>query len=340
MGYNLFDSVEMIKSTMFAGEGTFLSLIAKSLACMFAGFALVKLYNDAMNTPYGMFNYSSALRMFFVLLLVCNFNSFVLRPVDSLMTTLAKGIVGGVTQDKSSMQSQMADLYKKAEDILSDETLYGQYNRALEGMTSTATESDYSGDTNPMMESSAESDVSSGKKKGFWASAWDTVKTAVSSAVGFPITSLASILSWLTSTLVIVVRYILSCVSMIYCIILGLLGPLIFAFSLLPTFESGMGSWFARYVQISMWVPMAAIIDSVNFKMKDALLADVSSLSIIDKLTFPTFHIILLDLVSLVMLLAIPSICGWIIQSSGASDVNGTIANGASRAIRAIATKH
>lgn len=340
MGYNLFDSVEMIKTTMFAGEGTFLSLIAKCLACMFAGFALVKMYNDAMNTPYGMFNYSSALRMFVVVLLICNFNSFVLRPVDSLMTTLSKGIVGGVTQDKASFQSQVNEVYRKAEEVLSDNTLYGQYNQAVSSMTSTATESEYSGDTNPMMESSAESSVAAGEKKGFWASAWNTVKTAVSSAVGFPITSIASVLSWLISTLVIIVRYILSCVSMIYLIILGLLGPLIFAFSLLPSFESGMGSWFARYVQISMWVPMAAIVDFVNFKMKDALLSDVNTLSILDKLTFPTFHIIMLDLVALVMLLAIPSICGWIIQSSGASDVNGTIANGASRAIRAIATKH
>ena len=107
MGYNLFDSIEMIKTSMFAGEGSFLSLVAKSLACMFAGFALVKMYNDAMNTPYGMFNYSSALRMFVVILLICNFNSFVLRPVDSLMTTLSKGIVGGVTKDKSSLQSQV-----------------------------------------------------------------------------------------------------------------------------------------------------------------------------------------------------------------------------------------
>lgn len=340
MGYNLFDSVEAIKTSMFAGEGTFLSMIAKALACMFAGFALIKMYNDAMNTPYGMFNYSSALRMFVVLLLVCNFNSFVLRPVDSLMTTIAKGIVGGVKQDESSLQAQLNSVYKKAEDLLSDDTLYGQYNQSVSGTTSTATESDYTGDTNSAMESSAESDVSGDKKKGFWASVWDTAKTAVSAVAGFPITSITSVLSWIISTLVIAVRYILSCVSSIYCIILGLLGPLIFAFSLLPSFESGIGAWFARYVQISMWVPMASIIDFVNFKMKDVLLADINSLSILDKLTFPTFHIIMLDLVTLIMLLAVPSICGWIIQSSGASEVNGSIANGASRAIRAVATKH
>lgn len=338
MNYNLFDSIETIKYAIFA-EGL-LSYVARCLACLFAGFILIKIYNNAMNSPYGLFNYKAVLRMFTVVFLVCNFNSFVLYPVDSIMRVLSRGITGGVQQDKASLQSQVNQLYENVEDALSSQTLYGQYNQAMDGMTSTAEESGFSYDTNSSMESSAESEVTRGEKKGFWEKTWGTVKHAVSQAVGFPVTSVTSILSWLISVLVIVARYMLTCISGIYCIVLGILGPMIFAISLIPSFESGLGQWIARYVQISLWVPVASIIDFVNFKMKDVMLDAINASSFIDKLTFPTFHIVLLDLVTFVMLLAVPSICGWIIHSSGAGEVNGSITNNATRAVRAIATKH
>ena len=129
-----------------------------------------------------------------------------------------------------------------------------------------------------------------------------------------------------------IVRYVLMLVSSVYLIILGLLGPFVFALALLPGFMGNIGTWFARYIQISFWVPMAALVDFVNFKMKDAVVDMYCKADLVDQLWFPSSQIILLDIVTLVCLLAVPSMCAWVVSSSGASEANGAIMRAATKA--------
>ena len=84
---------------------------------------------------------------------------------------------------------------------------------------------------------------------------------------------------------------------------------------------------------VSPMVPMAALVDFVNFKMKDAVVDMYSKADLVEQLWFPSSQIILLDIVTLVCLLAVPSMCAWVVSSSGASEANGAIMRTAMKAL-------
>lgn len=330
--------MEFIKNSIFDGDYVFISLMARSLACMFAGFVLIRLYNEAMNTPYGLFNYSTVLRTAVVIFLICGFNTFVLKPIDMVTGLVSKGLVASVSKDQASLDAKVINLYEKVENSFTHTNL-GEYEDFLNDLE-TPSEEDISFNTSSVLESEAEGLIEDHQETTVWSKIWNTIKASISMYCKFNVNAASSIVSWFISIIVKLVRYILICVSGVYCIILGILGPLIFACSIIPNFESGAGQWIARYIQISLWVPVTSVVDFVNFKIKDVMMDMFMKSDLAAQMIFPTFHIIILDLVAMIMLLAIPSICGWIIQSSGASEVNSSVANGASRAIRAIATKH
>lgn len=82
-----------------------------------------------------------------------------------------------------------------------------------------------------------------------------------------------------------------------------------FALALLPGFMGNIGTWFARYIQISFWVPMAALVDFVNFKTKDIVVNMYCNADLSQQLWFPVIQLTLLDIVTLICLLAVPSMC-------------------------------
>ena len=120
-------------------------------------------------------------------------------------------------------------------------------------------------------------------------------------------------------------------VSSIYLMVLGFIGPFVFALALMPGYVNNISTWIARYIQISFWVPMAAIVDFVNFKLKDAMVDEFWRSGIGDQMTFPV-HLILLDAILLMTLLAIPTLANWVITSAGASEVSGAMAKNAQKA--------
>ncbi len=332
--YNFFELLYAIRSEIFLGDVSFLYSMSRALACIFTAFALLHFYNTTVNAPYGEFNLKSVLRILMVLFCVCNFYSFVLLPFDGLMHLVSKGLVAYVSQDSSSLDSKVTKAYSAVEDAIVSKTFVGELEMEIEKSSSpeTAGDSGLAFDTNPIAESQAAVNADVVPSESFWNRAIGKLKAVASGVLGFRIKNDANLLSWIISVIIKLVRYIMVGVSGVYCIVLGLLGPFVFAFSLLPTFEGGVGQWFARYAQISFWVPMTAFVDFINFKLKDGIIMAFERSDLVGQLVFPTYHLIVLDLITLCMLFAIPSICSWLIQSSGAGEVNGSMLEGASRA--------
>ena len=224
----------------------------------------------------------------------------------------------------------MNDVYSSIEDKTKEETLVGQFDAEMENNKSNTTVDALSYETSAVAESLAEATIQEGKKPGFFKRLWSGVKGFVSGKVGMVMNNVGNIISALISVIVKLVQYILLAVSNIYLIILGLIGPFVFALSLMPGFQNNISVWIARYIQISFWCPMAALIDFVNFKLKDAMLAAYWSAPNLSQLGFP-LHLIVMDLVTLICLLAVPQMASWIISGSGASDVNRGIATTAQK---------
>ena len=322
--------LQQIKMSIFTGDHSAIYSMACAVACIAASFSLITWYNKMMNDPYGRLDIRAIIKTVIILFLTCNFYSFVLVPFDGITHMVTKAVSASVDQNPSGLWGKVNEIYASIEEKDKKETLLGQFDEEMEGKRSATTVDQLALETSSVAESIAESNVQDGKRPGFFKRAWAFAKGFVSARVGNAVNNLGNILSVLLSVIVKLVQYILLAVSSIYLIILGLIGPFVFALALMPGFGNNISVWIARYIQISFWCPMAGLIDFVNFKLKDAMIAAYWTAPSVAQAAFPT-HLIVMDLVTLICLLAVPQMASWIISGSGASDVNRGIATTAQK---------
>ena len=332
MRLNYPEMLQNIKMSIFTGNHSAVYSLACAIACIAAMISLLWWYNKMLNDPYGRLDVRSIVRTGIILFLTCNFYSFVLVPFDSITHTVSKAITASVDKDKSGLMGKINDALGESERNSRKESLTGQLEEEVSGgLSSTSDDSGASGETSYILESLTEDKVEGRQKPGFFKRVWQGIQTAVSIKVGEVVNNVSTIISWIMSVAVKVVQWILLAISSIYLIVLGFIGPFVFAFSLIPGFRDNISTWIARYIQISFWVPMAAIVDYVNFHVKDALIVEFWKAGFGARMAFPV-HMILIDAVLLITLLAIPTLSSWVVVSAGASDVNNSIASTASKA--------
>ena len=92
------------------------------------------------------------------------------------------------------------------------------------------------------------------------------------------------------------------------------------AISLIPTFENSLTQWLAKYVQVSLWIPLISLVDLVNCKFREGMIDFFFNCNAATMVTFP-FHQLLVNIIMLGMLFAVPSMANWIIHSTGVSNV-------------------
>jgi hypothetical protein len=100
----------------------------------------------------------------------------------------------------------------------------------------------------------------------------------------------------------------------------------------MPGFESGFRNWFARYFQLSMWIPLGYMVLGLNLSISDhfSALASEGGMSI-----GLQWMMIVLQIAALVTITAVPKMATWIIHAPGSSDAHGFISNLAKRAVKA-----
>lgn len=330
MKLNYPEMLQNIKMSIFTGDHSAVYSLACAIACIAAMVSLLWWYNKMLNDPYGRLDMRSIIRTGVVLFLTCNFYSFVLVPFDSLTHIVTKAITASVDKDPSGIIGKVNEALAESERNDRENSLTGKLeDEASKSLTSTS-DSGASGETSFVLESMTEEKIDSGKKKNWFQKTWESIKLVVSMKVGDTVNKASTCISWLMSLIIKIVQWILLAVSSIYLIILGFIGPFVFAFSLMPGFTNNISTWIARYIQISFWVPMAAVVDFVNFKVKDALILEFWKAGFGARMAFP-IHMILIDAVLLITLLAIPTLSSWVITSAGASDVNSSIATTAQK---------
>ena len=325
------DMLQQIKLSIFTGDHSAIYSMACAVACIAASFSLITWYNKMLNDPYGRLDMRAVIRTLIVLFLTCNFYSFVLVPFDGVTHLVTKAVSASVDNDPSGLWGKVNEVYSSIEERNKKESLTGQFEEEMQRNTSNTTVEALSYETSAVAESLAEAAIQEGKRPGFFKRIWAGVKGFVSGKIGTVLDMAGNIISALLSIIVKLVQYVLLAVSSIYLIILGLIGPFVFALSLMPGFQKGIHNWVARYIQISFWWPMTSLIDFVNFKLKDAMLAAFWTASNTAQLAFP-LHLIVMDVVTLICLLGIPSMASWVISSAGASDLNHNLVSSAEKA--------
>lgn len=325
------EMLQQIKMSIFTGDHSGIYSLACAVACIAMSFSLITWYNKMINDPYGRLDVRAIVRALIVLFLTCNFYSFVLVPLDSMTHLIAKGITATVDGDRDGIVGKVNELFASVEEHDKQNSLTGQFEQETEGMQSSTDVDGLSYESSAIAESIVEAAIEKNEKPGFFKRLWSGVKGFVSARIGTVINNVGSILSALLSFIVKIMQYILYAVSSVYLILLGLIGPFAFAFSLMPGFHNNISTWLARYIQISFWIPVTAFVDMVNIKIKGAMMTAMWSAAFVERFAYPV-HLIVMDLVTLICLLAVPSIASWVITSAGASDANRNIAQTAQKA--------
>lgn len=137
------------------------------------------------------------------------------------------------------------------------------------------------------------------------------------------------------------IGYIVLLFSRIYLLVLTFIGPFVFAISVIPTFQNGMGQWLARYIQISFWYPILQIINLVYLKFVEQIPQLIRGASNMDELmaanTCSSLIYTLATVAVIFMYFSVPKIAAWLIQSTGTNNAHSNAGKAATAAVATVA---
>ena len=105
-----------------------------------------------------------------------------------------------------------------------------------------------------------------------------------------------------------------------FLVVLSILGPVAFAFSVWDGFHSTLSAWFSRYIQIYLWLPVSDLFSTILAKIQILMLQNDIEAMLAD----PNFSVeasngvyIVFLVIGIVGYFTIPTVAGWIIQAGG-----------------------
>ena len=119
-----------------------------------------------------------------------------------------------------------------------------------------------------------------------------------------------------------------------FLVVLAILGPIAFAFSIYDGFQSTLTQWLTRYISVYLWLPVADIFSAVLSKIQELMLkTDIALLE--DPTYIPDgsngVYIVFL-IIGIIGYFTIPTVAGWIIQSGSAGAYGSAVNKTASKA--------
>lgn len=119
-----------------------------------------------------------------------------------------------------------------------------------------------------------------------------------------------------------------------FLVVLAILGPIAFAFSIYDGFQATLTQWLARYISVYLWLPISDIFSSILARIQVLMLEqDIKLLQ--DPNYVPDgsngVYIVFL-IIGIIGYFTIPTVAGWIIQSGGSGAYGGAVNKTAAKA--------
>lgn len=113
-----------------------------------------------------------------------------------------------------------------------------------------------------------------------------------------------------------------------FLVVLSILGPLAFAFSVWDGFQSTLTQWFARYISVYLWLPVSDLFSCMLAKIQVLMLqSDIAELQ-----SNPEYSIdnsnsvyIVFMLIGIIGYFTVPTVANWIVQVGGAGNYSRNI---------------
>ena len=272
--------------------------VAGIIACIAASFAVVKVvlhYFEGHNL-----NAWEIGKPLILMMMVCNFNTMVLKPVDAIVNIISRETI-------KIMDVDTGDYIVRWTESMNTMTILNIVNN----------EQTYQKE----LEQIAESDSVIGK---FFAKLWYGFKKYLMHFFSIKSMSVAGLIGGILFTLVKVLLFAQQILCCLYMTLNGIFGPFVMAISIIPGYEGGMKGWIARYLQVALWVPIGYIILGLSLLFVEGFVSlarqGVMGLGV-------EWTMIVLQAVTLAAVASVPKIAGWWIESTGANDAHGSVTN-------------
>lgn len=303
--YDVLDSIQ--RKTILSGSSEFFHLAA-ALGALFCTAYLVFISSKILSGT-GAWRPWDILKPLVILSCIECF-SLVTGTIDGTIGVVCKGIAG-YTEDSFSWElvdqfSDTIDEWRPEGDALTEQELQ-------DAAEADADDTGFLGISLPSIADMLESIKD-------WC--FDTFKAFLGIKASFGYSLLAQCVATLAEWL----GYIILIFSKIYLLVLAFIGPFVFAISIIPTFQQGIGQWLARYIQISFWYPILQVINLVYTQFVSHIPDMISSADDLDSLmamnTMSTMLLLFVSIAVIFMYFSVPKVAAWLIQSSGSNNAH------------------
>jgi len=122
--------------------------------------------------------------------------------------------------------------------------------------------------------------------------------------------------------------YLIAFLRTVFCVLLVIFGPLVFAISIFDGFQDNYLQWIARFINVNLYLPIALIILSlvqeVLIFVLEAEIASINSSLIYMPSMFYVSNLVV-PLCGIAGLMMVPKIASWVISASGTGSGGGRL---------------
>ena len=120
-----------------------------------------------------------------------------------------------------------------------------------------------------------------------------------------------------------------------FLVVLSILGPIAFAFSVWDGFQSTLSQWFTRYISVYLWLPVSDLFSCMLAKIQVLMLQN----DILELQNNPNYSLdnsnsvyVIFMLIGIIGYFTVPTVAGWIVQAGGAGNYKRNINRTATKA--------
>ncbi|HKK68151.1 MAG TPA: hypothetical protein VJ946_08050 [Bacteroidales bacterium] len=137
----------------------------------------------------------------------------------------------------------------------------------------------------------------------------------------------------LFETIFEVLVYLIAFLRTVFCILLVIFGPLVFALSIFDGFQDNYLQWIARFINVNLYLPIAllvlSLVQEILIFVLDTEIAQISAMPVYQPQLFYVSNLIV-PICGIIGMALVPKIASWIVQASGTN-------TGGSRMVRTAA---
>ena len=125
-----------------------------------------------------------------------------------------------------------------------------------------------------------------------------------------------------------VLVYLIAFLRTVFCVLLVIFGPLVFALSIFDGFQDNYLQWIARFVNVNLYLPIAllilSIVQEILIYVLEMEIAQINAMLIYEPKLFFVSNLIV-PVCGIIGMAMVPKISSWIIHASGTNSGGGRL---------------